>query len=338
VTSGVIGYYVHHVGAGHLNRARAVAARSAATVTGLSSLPAPVDWPGPWLTLDRDDRGADPVDPTAGGGLHWAPEHDEGLRRRMASLSAWIDRARPDAVVADVSVEVALLARLHGVPVVSVVLPGLRGDRPHRAAHAASSGLVAAWPERAVGMVSGLTPADRRRLHHVGGLSRLPVGSSRPSTNRRPSVLVLSGRGGGHPTLEQVRAAQAQTCGWSWRTLGGAGEWLDDPAAALAEADVVVTQAGECAIADVAAARRPTVVVPAARPFGEQEATARALLRGPWPCRVVGTFPATGWSTLLDEVAALDGGRWGSWCDGRAADRFADYLDAFADRRRRRIA
>ena len=93
----VIGYYVHHVGAGHLHRARAVAARSHATVTGLSSLPAPDGWAGPWLQLDRDDRGSDPVDPTAGGGLHWAPEHDAGLRRRMATLSAWIDRARPDA-------------------------------------------------------------------------------------------------------------------------------------------------------------------------------------------------------------------------------------------------
>ena len=39
--SGVIGYYVHHVGAGHLHRARAVAQRTSSTVTGLSSLPRP---------------------------------------------------------------------------------------------------------------------------------------------------------------------------------------------------------------------------------------------------------------------------------------------------------
>ena len=51
----MIGYYVHHVGAGHLNRARAVALRAEVTVTGLSSLPMPADWPGPWVQLERDD-------------------------------------------------------------------------------------------------------------------------------------------------------------------------------------------------------------------------------------------------------------------------------------------
>ena len=153
----MIGYYVHHVGAGHLNRARAVARRSAHTVVGMSSVPAPPDWPGPWVRLARDDSGSRAVDPTAGGHLHWVPEGDDGLRQRMATLSSWIESARPDVLVSDVSAEVALLARLHGVPVVSVVLPGRRGDRAHRSAYAVSSALVAAWPREAVGMVHGLT-------------------------------------------------------------------------------------------------------------------------------------------------------------------------------------
>lgn len=333
----MIGYYVHHVGAGHLHRAQAVAGRSASTITGLSSLPAPDGWPGPWLELDRDDRGRDPVDPTAGGGLHWAPEHDAGLRHRMATLSAWIDRARPEAIIADVSAEVALLARLHGVPVVSVVLPGHRGDRPHREAYAVSTGLLAAWPERAGGMVTGLVPADRERLHHIGGLSRLMLGTV-PRTPERRTVLVLSGRGGGHPTAEQIATAAADAPEWTWRVLGGSGEWRDDPTTALDEADVVVVQAGESAVADVAASRRPAVVIPAPRPFGEQDATARALHRGGWPCRVRGAFPASGWPALLDEVSALDGQGWASWCDGEAADRFAAYVDTFERARRRSIA
>ena len=91
----MIGYYVHHVGAGHLNRARAVALRAEGTVTGLSSLPAPADWPGPWVRLVRDDCAPEAVDPTAGGNLHWVPERDDGLCRRMAALSSWIETARP---------------------------------------------------------------------------------------------------------------------------------------------------------------------------------------------------------------------------------------------------
>jgi hypothetical protein len=334
----VIGYYVHHVGAGHLQRARAVALRAGGTVTGLSSLPAPADWPGPWVRLVRDDCAPDPVDPTARGNLHWVPERDDGLCRRMASLSAWIETARPDVLISDVSAEVALLARLHGVPVVSVVLPGRRGDRAHRSAYAVSSGLVAAWPREAVGMVHGLARADARRLHHVGALSRCEIAGPDQRDPSRRRVLVLSGRGGGHPTETQLRAAATDTPGWSWTVLGGSGEWRDDPSLAVDASAVVVIQAGESAVADVAARRRPAVVVPAPRPFDEQRATGRALAAGPWPCRVEESFPVTGWAERLNEVAALDGQAWAEWCDGHAADRLAQYLDSFSSRRHRSIA
>jgi hypothetical protein len=120
--------------------------------------------------------------------------------------------------------------------------------------------------------------------------------------------------------------------------LGGPGEWQDDPSAAIDAAGVVVVQAGESAVADVAARRRPAVVVPAPRPFDEQQATARALAEGPWPCRVEDQFPLTGWAARLTEVAALDGQAWGGWCDGRAAERMAEYLASFSAHRRRSIA
>jgi len=334
----VIGYYVHHVGAGHLNRARAVALRTDGTVTGLSSLPAPAGWPGPWVRLARDDNAPEVVDPTARGNLHWVPERDDGLCRRMTALSSWIETARPEVLVSDVSAEVTLLARLHGVPVVSVVLPGRRGDRAHRSAHAVSSGLVAAWPRAADGMVHGLVPADDRRLHHIGALSRLGTAGPDQGNASRRQVLVLSGRGGGHPTEAQVRVAAADAPGWSWTVLGGSGEWRDDPSAAIDASAVVVVQAGESAVADVAARRRPAVVVPASRPFDEQVTTGRALAAGPWPCRVEERFPTRGWNARLAAVAALDGQAWGSWCDGGAADRLAEYLASFSSPRRRRIA
>ena len=45
----MIGFYVHHVGRGHLTRVCLLARRLVAegrAVTGLSSLPRPDDWPG----------------------------------------------------------------------------------------------------------------------------------------------------------------------------------------------------------------------------------------------------------------------------------------------------
>ena len=134
---GVIGYYVHHHGqrppapgpgdrgrrssrpghravvasrAGGLDRRRGSSCR--ATTSG--EPPADADAPAAGCTGCRcGDHG-----PAATG---WP------------RLSAWIARRRgPRVIVVDVSVEVALLARLHGVPVVSVVLPGERDDAAHR--------------------------------------------------------------------------------------------------------------------------------------------------------------------------------------------------------------
>jgi hypothetical protein len=41
----VVGWYAHHLGAGHVARARVVASRMAAEVTILSSATRPDDWP-----------------------------------------------------------------------------------------------------------------------------------------------------------------------------------------------------------------------------------------------------------------------------------------------------
>ena len=70
------------------------------------------------------------------------PYAHDGLRSRMAALSAWIADTRPDAMVVDVSVEVALLARLHGVPVLTMAQPGRRDDRPHTLGYAISEQIL----------------------------------------------------------------------------------------------------------------------------------------------------------------------------------------------------
>ncbi len=321
----MIGYYVHHVGSGHLNRARAVAAATSTPVVGLSSLPEPPGWDGSWVVLERDDDGAAPRDATAHGHLHWVPRQDEGLRARMSRLAGWIEEAQPDLLVSDVSVEVALLARLHGVPVVSFVLPGDRTDQAHLLGFGVSDALVACWPEHVSGMTPGLPDQLRDRVRHVGALSRLPVDDTPVRKSRR--VTVLLGRGGGQPALELLERAQAETPDWDWTVLGPGHRWVDDVGTVLRDSDVVVTQAGENAIAEVAACRRPAIVVPAARPHDEQATTARVLDDGGWPVIVRDVFPDTGWPALLDAAQRLDTSAWTTWCDGRAARRIAELLE-----------
>ncbi|MGJ9373505.1 glycosyltransferase family 2 protein [Nesterenkonia sp. CF4.4] len=344
----MIGWYIHHQGRGHLHRATAVAQAAAARgmqITGISSLPEPSDWPGEagWVQLDRDDTAGEDDggfrEPTASGALHWAPLRHAGLRRRSAQLSAWIDHAAPQLLVADVSVEIALLARLHGIPVVTVALPGDRNDPAHRLGYGISSAVVGMWPAEASGIFHGAA-----EVHALGGLSRFSpesrAGSAERVTqdhrdtakrtepeDRQSEVLVLSGGGGGAVTdaaIAQLRRVLPQA---RLRVLGGEGSWEADPWPLLIRADLVLTAAGQNSIAEIAASRTPALVTALDRPHQEQDHMLDALERGPWPVlRAPEPGDDAGWDRAVNQALALEGQDWASWSDGAAADRFAELL------------
>lgn len=321
----MIGYYVHHHGAGHAARARAVAAELEAIgepVTGFSSLPRPDGWHGPWHVLERDDQpepGA-AADVTAGGALHWAPQRHRGFAGRMGRLARWLADEQPACLVVDVSVEVTLLGRLLGVPTVVMAMRGQRDDAPHVSAYDAATVLVAPWPDS---LPEPWWP--RRWLDktvHVGGMSRFddqlgPAGEGSDTPGRPGHGLLLWGRGGSAPALDELRAALPE---WSWSLPSGEGPevWRE-----LTAAGLVVCHAGQNAVAEVAAARRPAVVVADPRPFDEQEHTVAALEAG----RLAATAPswptADQWPALVETALALGGDRWRVWNDGGGARRAA---------------
>lgn len=333
----MIGYYVHHVGRGHLHRSQALASELGARghdVAGLSSLPRPAGWEGDWVELSRDDDG--PTEGvTAHGCLHWAPRRHPGLRSRMAQVSSWIERTRPELVVVDVSMEVLLLARLHGVPTIAVLLPGRRGDRAHVLGHDVADAVVSFWPDNVPGMTEGLSVAALERLVAVGGMSRHPIrdqpappertAAKRTAAERR--VVVLLGAGGHDVTLRDIETARTATPGWRWTVLDGSpATWVEDTASLIAGADVIITHAGQNAVAETAAARRPAIVIPQARPHDEQIVTASVLASG-WPALVLSSWPEDGWPALLHRASELDGTQWSGWCDGLAGRRFADLVE-----------
>lgn len=328
----MIGYYAHHVGAGHLTRLQNIAAALAEPVWGLSSAPAPAGWGGGWTQLARDDdpHGPDDLaDPTAHGVLHWAPRGHPGLALRSAQLATWISEHQPRSLVVDVSVEVALLARLCGLPTVVVAMPGVREDRAHRLAYDTADALLAPWPR---GTHDRAWPREwTDKAWFVGGISRFdhrtPTSSARPSADSgRRTVLVLWGAGGRTTTDAHLAAARAATPGWTWLERSPHAP-SDTPLwDQLQQADVVVTHAGQNAVAEVAAARCPAVVVAQPRPFDEQSATARAIEqrgiavgRERWP-------DAAAWPSLLALAQERGGLGWAQWSTGQGAADAANHL------------
>ncbi|MET9498784.1 glycosyltransferase [Streptomyces sp. NPDC006552] len=326
----MIGYYVHHQGRGHLHRAQSIAAHVDGPVTLLSSLPRPAAWQGPWVSLPADTTDA-PRDPTARGRLHWVPQHHPGHRERMGLIAEWIRRRTPSLFVTDVSVEAAALARLMGVPVVVTAMRGDRSDAGHRLGYDLADALVAPWP--AALPEPGWPDSWHRKTLYTGSISRYdgrprpPAGDDAPG---RDEVVLMFGAGGSDLPAGALHAARRATPGWSWTVLGGPqAAWTDDPWPVLCRARVVITHAGQNAVAECAAARVPALVIPQDRPHGEQHATARALdaaglatVRATWPA-------AREWPALLARTAARPD-RWAQWSFGDGAVRAARLLSELA--------
>ena len=314
-----IGYYVHHHGDGHRQRAIQIASRAPDRFvllgTGLEGRSG-----GLRCVELADDRpvgraafdGADGADdrPQA---LHYAPVDHEGVRSRAASVAGWIASARPALMVVDVSVEVAMLARLASTPSVYVRLTGRRDDPAHLDAFRGATALMC--PFGAPLDDPGIPAWIRRKTHYAAGLT--------PEVPRREVredvVLVVVGRGGAVGDGERIAETARAHPELQWRVAGPVSAvaeppenltllgWTDAASEEIARAGVVVGGAGNGLVNAVLAADRPFVCLPEPRPYDEQFLTGRRLealgaavvVEGGWP-------PAYAWSCLLGQGRGLD--------------------------------
>jgi UDP-N-acetylglucosamine--N-acetylmuramyl-(pentapeptide) pyrophosphoryl-undecaprenol N-acetylglucosamine transferase len=323
----VIAYYVHHHGRGHVMRALAISARLAEAVVFLSSLPAPAGLRSAdrWVRLPLDvDRSA-PVDVTAHGRLHWAPLHVHGLAQRSSRIVEVLAETRPRRVVVDCSVEVTLLCRLAGYPVTVVAQPGERDDPAHQLGYDVADQILAPWSARTYTPCWLVRHAER--VHYTGAISRFD-GCARPARTGEEFGLLLAGAGGDdvpHGALDELRSATTEL---RWRAAGGSSAWVDDIWPTLSAAAIVVTHAGQSALADVALSGAAAVVIAQDRPFGEQHATADALGRADIVVTRSGWPAVDEWPALLSRARNLDPRRW-EWLEVRgAAGRAAEVLAA----------
>ena len=127
-----------------------------------------------------------------------------------------------------------------------------------------------------------------------------------------------------------VTAAAAATPGFQWHL---ASAEPDDATAVwdqLTWADVVITHGGQGAIAEVAAARRPAVVIATDRPHDEQAATVQVLGDAGLAVALHGWPEPARWPQLLASAQSLGGHRWGSWAPANASRQAAEFISRTA--------
>lgn len=321
---GSVGYYVHHHGAGHLARFRAIAAASPVHLTPISQL---VIEGGVQLPSDVPSVATD--DPTAGGSLHWAPLDATTATPRLRALVDWFDEARPAAMVIDVSVEAALASRLAGLPTVVVRQHGDRTDRAHRQAYASARRLIAPFPAA----LDTSSDADvMAKTVHVGFIASPAVASPAsggPVEVGADDAVIVWGTGGGRLSGGHVDALAAGIDGtvycagrdvWPADAPPTASNvvdlgWVESPGALLTARPLLVGSVGNNGAALAATARCPFVAVPQPRPFREQHDLAESLVAAGAaamaPCRPDPVAWAAavasarrrrdGWSALVDD-------------------------------------
>ncbi|WP_375453570.1 glycosyltransferase [uncultured Methylobacterium sp.] len=342
-----IGYYVHHQGAGHWQRACRIARHLDRPCTLIGTLAGHDRAEAPGAVLDLpDDRlpasGFDGRDGEAGRpeAFHYAPLGLPAVRCRMAAIAAWIAAADPALIVVDVSVEVALFARLLSVPVLMVRLSGTRTDPPHREAFRSATRLIAPFPRALDGDAVPVWVRDK--THYAGflGAPALPAAAPDPAG----PIVVVFGRGGAGGTLERLAAAARAVPERGWHVLGpvaGAVSdalpenlhlhgWVAEIGPHLARAALVVGGGGDGVVAAVAAAGRRFICLPEPRAFGEQTEKAAglarlgaAVVRASWP-------EDAAWPALVRAGLALDPAAIAALHDPDAVPRLGAVIEGIA--------
>lgn len=313
-----IGYYVHHHGSGHGMRALAIARHLDCDVTLIGSRLPQGCYPATVKALRLPGDTAPDMHVESFPALHYAPLAVDGLRERMGLLADWIRAAWPCLLVVDVSVEVAMLARLFGVPCVYMRQHGERTDAAHLQAYASASRLLAPFPQSME--CSQMPEWVLAKTDHSGWVSRYSENSAVNVTPETGSVLVIIGQGGTAFTVQALITIADHCPGYRFRVAGPlpASErplpnnlqllgQLADPLPELLRAEVVVGSAGDNVVAEVAQLGGRLIAIAEQRPFDEQLLQALQLERLGVALGVPGVPAAEQWPALLERARRLPG-------------------------------
>ena len=355
---GPVGYFVHHQGRGHAERAASIA-NALIDQRGVTLFCAKPDIfpeldkrveiiPIPSLFESRGDEAPAMASLAMPQTVHCAPLGWPAITSAFAVIAQWFEKAGPALFVTDVSAELAQLARLCSVPHVAVLQHGERSDPGHMAAYDSAVGLLAPFAKT-------LEQSDRPAAHWQKTYYASGVGieCSQPGEKgkarerlglhpERELVLVIAGGGGeGSPSAPLTLGARAEP-EVQWLTIGSVRSewhetppgnlehrgWVDNPRDWIAAADRVVSSCGNTTVHMVLAAGKPWVVVPEWRYFDEQFCKAQVLDREGlavvsrhWPSH------AQAWEKLWNAARMIDVGRQRAIIDPNSAQAAATWLN-----------
>ena len=355
---GPIGYFVHHQGRGHAERAASIA-NCVVDYRGVTLFCAkPEAFPEldkrieviaiPSLFEPRGDEAPAMASLAMPDNVHCAPLGWPTITSAVSQIAGWFEEAKPALFVTDVSAELGQLARLCSVPHVAVLQHGERSDPGHMAAYDSAVGLLAPF---AASLEQSDRPAKlRQKTHYASGVGvdcgqRIDKSTAREKLGldpKRELVLVIAGGGGeGSPSAPLTLGARAEP-DVHWVSVGNVRSewhetppgnlehkgWVDAPHEWIAAADRVVSSCGNTTVHMVLATGKPWVVVPEWRYFDEQFCKAEVLDREGlaavsrhWPSH------AQAWEKLWAAARMIDVERQRAIIDPKAPRHAADWLE-----------
>ncbi|MDG5748932.1 hypothetical protein P8Q88_12180 [Qipengyuania sp. XHP0207] len=361
--NGPIGYFVHHQGRGHAERAASIAN----CVVGHRDMTLFCAKPEIFSDLDKrieviavpslfEPRGNEAPAMASfamPATVHCAPLGWPTITSAVSRIAGWFEKAKPALFVTDVSAELGQLARLCSIPHVAVLQHGQRSDPGHMASYDSAVGLLAPF---APSLEQSDRPAKlRQKTHYASGVGvecDQPIDKSKAREKlgldpEQEVVLVIAGGGGeGTPSAPLTLGARAEP-DVRWVTIGKVRSewhetppgnlehkgWVDNPHEWIAAADRVVSSCGNTTVHMILAAGKPWVVIPEWRYFDEQFCKAEVLDREGlaavsrlWPSH------AQAWEKLWTAASLIDVERQRSLIDPDAPQKAAEWLEQLCQR------
>lgn len=292
----MIGYYAHSQGSGHCNYANLFSKVFGKSLMVFTDRNHAFDRGTEVVMLENEDPDGNEYqrscypEPRA---LHYAPVNIAKITRRNKTILDNVLKRNISLLIIDVSVEMAMLARVSSIPYAYVRLQGDRNDIPHLNAFEGATFLLAYFPKE---MESGDTPSwITNKTIYLGFLSKFMFDrgvNKKPDEfrlNPKPILLHLNGFGGTHAfdfgdlaDRYDIYVIGPERGGRDARSRIEYIGVVDDTRAFIEHADLIIAACGLNTTSELLSLGRRFVASPEKRHFEEQEYIAKNLDRLGW--------------------------------------------------------